>query len=506
MRYPVDRRSFLNSSLALSTAFAWRDLSFFSSLPMAATGDFHGEDIVRLEPDIEPLVRLIEQTPRAELLSKIGREIQQGLSYQELLAGLQLAGVRNVEPRPSVGFQFHTVLVVNSTHLASLASPPQHRWIPLFWALDYFKVAAERDVRERGDWTMSQVDENAVPASHRAREALIAAMEDWDPIRADAAVAGMARSAGAHEIYELMFRYGARDFRSIGHKAIFVANSYRTLQCIGWRHAEPILRSLVYALLMHEGGNPRDRDAEADRPWRTNCKLAQTIRSDWRQGRQDDTAVEDLLQTLRSGTSDEAAGEVVKLLNAGIAPQSIWDAMFVAAGELILQQPGIIAIHANTTTNALAFAYRTTGDDETRRLMMLQNAAFLPLFRSQMPGRGGVRNLDIGSLMESAPDGQTELATLFDELGSHPVATAGKVLGHLRSGGSPREFLDAARLLIYRKSRDSHDYKFSSAVLEDYYNVSPNWRNAFLAANTLSLKHSGEQDSDLVERTRAALS
>jgi hypothetical protein len=31
-----------------------------------------------------------------------------------------LAGVRNIEPRPSVGFKFHAVLVVNPVHLASL--------------------------------------------------------------------------------------------------------------------------------------------------------------------------------------------------------------------------------------------------------------------------------------------------------------------------------------------------------------------------------------------------
>ena len=52
----------------------------------------------------------------------------------------------------------------------------------------------------------------------------------------------LARSTGAAEVMELFWRYGARDFRDIGHKAIFVANSYRTLQTIGWRHAEPVLR------------------------------------------------------------------------------------------------------------------------------------------------------------------------------------------------------------------------------------------------------------------------
>ena len=65
-----------------------------------------------------------------------------------MLAALLLAGVRNVQPRPSVGFKFHAVLVVNSAHLASLASPDEHRWLPIFWALDHFKSSQARDVRE----------------------------------------------------------------------------------------------------------------------------------------------------------------------------------------------------------------------------------------------------------------------------------------------------------------------------------------------------------------------
>ena len=505
MRTALNRRSFLGSGLAAGSAFALADLGFFQSLPPVSAAELQQSDVVMLQPEIEPIVRLIETTPRNELLEVFGRKVQDGLSYTQLLAALQLAGVRNVEPRPSVGFKFHTVLVVNSTHLASLASPAEHRWLPIFWALDYFKSAAQRDVQERGDWTMAPVDESAVPAPHQAKDTFIDAMENWDEAKADAAVAALARSAGAHEVYEQFFRFGARDFRSIGHKAIFVANSYRTIQCIGWKHAEPILRSLAYALLNHDGGNPRDRDDDADRPWRRNQELVKTIRADWRTGKLDNGATESFLETLRTGSSNDACDDVLELLNSGVSPQSVWDAMFVVAGEMILKQPGIIAIHANTTSNALGYAYRTSANDETRRLMMLQNAAFLPKFRDAMKGRGKVRDITVQSLMENEEAKTADLNQLFDELGSNPVSAAGKTYAYLQNGGSPQEFLDAARVLVYRKSRDSHDYKFSSAVLEDYYNVSPKWRDAYLSANVLNLKNSRQQDSGLVERTQAAL-
>ena len=145
-----------------------------------------------------------------------------------MLAALLLAGVRNVEPRPSVGFKFHAVLVVNSAHLASLAAPDADRWLPIFWALDNFKVAQAQNIKERSGWRMPPVKESAVPPAARRRQAFIDAMENWDAEAADVAIAGLVRSAGADEVFELFWRYAPRDFRAIGHKIIFAANARRT--------------------------------------------------------------------------------------------------------------------------------------------------------------------------------------------------------------------------------------------------------------------------------------
>ena len=50
-------------------------------------------------------------------------------------------------------------------------------------------------------------------------------MDNWDEEGADRAIVSLVRSAGAGEVIELFWRYGARDFRDIGHKAIYTANS-----------------------------------------------------------------------------------------------------------------------------------------------------------------------------------------------------------------------------------------------------------------------------------------
>ncbi|MBX9789658.1 MAG: twin-arginine translocation signal domain-containing protein [Pirellulales bacterium] len=502
------RRDFLQATAWGSALAGAGQLGFLAQLPKVSAAEARlAAAKVQFDTGIEPLVQLLEETPRERLLEEVGARVRGGLSYRDLLAALLLAGVRNVQPRPHVGFKFHAVLVVNSAHLASLASPDEHRWLPIFWALDHFKEAQSDDVRE-GDWTMGAVDEGRVPPASKARAALVEALDKWDVEAADAAIAGLARSAGADEIYELLFRYGARDFRDIGHKAIYVANSRRTLDSIGWQHAEPVLRSLVYALLCHDGTNPATADLEPDRPWRENEARAAALRGQWLDGQPDDAATRELLATLRTASAGEACDQAVALLNRGVAAQSIWDALFAGAGELLVRQTGIVALHAVTSTNALHYAYAASDNDDTRRRLLLQNVAFLPLFRQAMGSRGSVKEWPIESFEPLAvtASGGEAIGEVFAELSRDRQAAASKALAYLQSDAPAAALIDAARLLIFLKGNNSHDYKFSSAVLEDYYHVSPAWRDQYLAANVVQLRGSRGPDNRLVERIRAALS
>jgi len=502
------RRGFLQAASAAGLCGVGVPALFTNLSGVSAAEATLDTQAVQFAGGIEPLVRLIESTPRDRLLEEVAARIHSGLSYRELLTALFLAGVRNIQPRPSVGFKFHAVLVVNSAHLASLSSPDEDRWLPIFWALDDFKSSQRRDVAE-GDWTMPPVTESAVPAGHQAVSAFTGAMDRWDAAAVDPAVAGLYRAKSSHQIFELFAHYAARDFRSIGHKAIFLANGWRTLQTIGWRHAEPILRSLAYAMLNHHNEpNPAESDLAPDRPWRENSELAKTIREDWTGGKMDPAATAELLTVLREGSEKETCQAVVEMLNRGVAPQAIYDGLFAAAGELLMRQPGIVALHAVTSTNALRYLFETTSNDETRRMLLLQNAAFLPLFRQAMLGRGKVGESRIDGLQAVASNGQPQAAIeeIFAEVSGDRSAAAAKLLGYLDAGQSPEKLMDAARRLIFLKGSNAHDYKFSSAVLEDFYNITPAWRNRFLAASVYSLRGSGEADNLLTERTRAALS
>lgn len=496
------RRDFLESTTLAGAGFA-----FLGKLPAISAQDVQPQrNLTAVASDLEPLVRLIEDTPRARLIEVAVERIRQGTTYTELLGAAMLAGVRGIRPRP-VGFKFHCVLVMNSAHLASQAAADRDRWLPLLWSLDNFKISQERN-RTEGDWRMPALQDGQLPETAHAARQFREAMDNWQEEQADRAIAAWSRSAGANEIYETFWRLGARDFRDIGHKAIYVANSYRTLQTIGWRHAEPILRSLAYALLEHEGTNPAQRDDDRDRPGRDNLRRATRIRPDWQRGRPSRDASIDLLAILRTASANDASEAVVRQLNNQVDPASIWDALFLAAGEWLMSQPGIVGLHCVTTINALHFGYQMSASDETRRFLMLQGAAFLPLFRQAMKARGRINEQRLDTLEPLAPTaaGPEAIAEILADISRDKQTAARKTLSLVETTpAATRDLMTAARRLIFSRGTDSHDYKFSSAALEDYHHVSANLRPRYLASSVFWLKGSAGQETDLVRRARAAL-
>ena len=102
--------------------------------------------------------------------------------------------------------------------------------------------------------------------------------------------------------------------------------------------------------------------------------------------------------------------------------------------------------------------------------------------------------------------GAEAVEEIFADVSKDKLSAARKILAHLKQDSDPKPILDTARRLIFLKGRDSHDYKFSSAVLEDYAFMAPQWRDRYLAASVFNLKGSADKDNDLVQRIRAALS
>ncbi len=163
-----------------------------------------GPEAVQFRPEIEPVVRWIEQSPRERVLDVAVGHLKDGLSYNALLAGLFLAGIRNIKPHP-IGFKLHAVLVINSAHLLGQSAAREDRLLPLLWALDAFKNSQAQDIRE-GDWTLGKVDEARLPKPSRAKAEYIRGMENWDADAVDTAIVALARSSDVAETMESIWR------------------------------------------------------------------------------------------------------------------------------------------------------------------------------------------------------------------------------------------------------------------------------------------------------------
>jgi hypothetical protein len=501
---PITRRRFVTGAVQTGVLAGLADFSFLDSLPSAGAAGPPAlpRVVTSVASDVEPLVRLIEDTPRKDLLEKAVARIKKGTSYQELLSAVFLAGVRGIQPRP-VGFKFHAVLVINSAHLASLSASDKDRWLPLLWSIDFFKSSQARNFEE-GAWKMAPVQEGKLPPASAARRRFVRAMDTWDVEEADRAVVSLCRGEGAAEVFELIWRYGARDFRDIGHKAIYAANGYRTLQTVGWRHAEPVLRSMAYALLDHEGGNPARRDDVRDRQGRVNLPRAEKLRNFRHAGRRDSQATTDVLATLRTGSTEDVSRKIFGLIGRGVHPASIWDGLFLGAGELLMRQPGIIGLHCLTSMNALHKGYQTSGVGPTRAYLLLQAGTFLAMFRQTMKDRGTLADREVDALeKEEARDG---IGEILADVSRDKTLAARKTIRLLEATPEKLpELMAAARRLVFAKGSDSHDYKFSSAVLEDAFELPPALRPRFMAASMYNLHGSGERDNGLITRARAAL-
>ncbi len=500
----ISRRRFIRSSSALSVGAA-ASLTVSAGLPVVQADDVQlAVGSVQFRDEIEPLVRLLENTTREQIVERVVAEIRKGLTYRELLTAVFLAGIRNVQPRPNVGFKFHTVLSVHATHLASLAASDSDRWLPLLWAVDNFK-RAQSDDRSESDWTMAAPPTNKRISAEKAITEFHKAMNNWDVEAADYFVTSAVESATIDQLFNAFARFGTRDFRDIGHKAIYVAGAFRTLETIGYEYAEPILRSLAFALLCcGKEANPATSDLPADRPGKNNWEKLQSAQSSWRCETIDDSSTREILTQLRSMAADDACTAVLAKLESGLNWRCVYDALFLASSELVVRQQAIVPLHAVTTTNAIHFLFRTVSDERLRQWLLLQNTAFVCLLRDSARGRGELPEKWIDGIepSESMPNSVNEI---FKHVHQNADLAASEILKAADDKVSALEIMKAARNLVFVKGNDAHDYKFSSAVLEDFHAMSPTWQSRYLAGCSYLLPGASQPDSPLYARAKSAL-
>jgi hypothetical protein len=506
MNASLRRRTFLSACGWLAVGQADFLPGWARAVVEAAAEQPPAAEPVVFSDDLEPLVRAIEQVPAERALELAVARLKGGTTPRQLLAAIFLAGIRNVNPQPP-GFKLHCVFAVQAAHQLSLDVPPGDRLLPLLWALREFKNSQAEDARQ-GDFVLGRV-RGELPSPERAGQELDEAMRTWDESRADRAIVALVRSRGAHEVMEGLWQYGARDYRNIGHKAIYLANAFRTLQVIGWRHAEPVLRSVLLGLL-----DFKDREVNGytfeSQEYHANVarvqEFASRLPANWTRAEGQRQATLEVLEILRSGEFSRAIGRSLELLQGGtVGAGAIWDAAHLAAGELMMRQPGIYGIHTVTSLNALRYAYDMAADRQNRLLLLLQGLGWMGQFGTFMgktPGGLGPQQITALPTVDIPAEPTEALRSIFDTLSKEPAQASAQAHVYASRGGDLSAFAALAKGLVVRKQSDAHHYKYSTAVFEDLNLVSAEWRPHLLATSVYYLRGLSVPDDQPLQALR----
>ena len=441
------------------------------------------------------MARELLETAREDVPALALRWNRHGAAPPDLLRVALIAGLQEIKPYP-IGGPVHAIMMVASALEVSGQLEGAAALRPAVFNLDRVKNSQARDAGGRADWRMPEAVA-IEPASTSARlTELERAMDQWNEPVADEMVTALAGQAGQREVFEALWPWAARDFRVIGHKAIFAAQLDRALRRLGWSHGRDALRSLVMGLLDR---NPYDSTTPDEAKailalFEANQDRGHRFREDWDDGVGDHEASFRLCASLRGVEPQQASEAVLTAVNGGVGAAAAWDGVRLRAFELMMRTPTIAGVHPVTSVNALHHIYAASSRESTRRVALLQAAAWMPLFADLLETRHSPRGdpRPIETLDEDA------LRSERDPFQIRAVKKAGgRAFAAVREQGV-EPFMRRSLELLSRKADNDHDYKFAVAALEELQKAHPQCRPYLASASMRYLAGEDRADSDVM--------
>lgn len=505
-----DRRKFLSLSATASVPL-FTDLGFLAPLSqLTAAEPSFDPAVLDGSDDLLKLVNMIRETPREKCVPVFVAQLRDGLSYQQFLAALFLASLSHGDP--------HQVAQVYSAQRVGDEVRMEERLLPLFWVLDRLALGFEQEP----DRTFKSIDAGN-NWSLGTEDSLRDAQERLDPTRAEQAAILLSRARGPRTAMIVLWEFCSRRAGgTLGHNPIVLANAWRTLEAIGWRHAEPVLQYLAGGFAANES----DASYEPNRQLVAKCVAK--LPAGWTQGEADQGATRELYAVLRQGNHQPVCEFICSQLQAGkLNAMEVWDAIHLTAADLLVRYKnggnliGGVLVHAVTATDALRFGFNCTGLDRARLLMMLQAVAMLDgTFIAPAKRDNQLRNLNLLDLSTDPSDTTVDVAAVFQLLpmkdflyeqksvdertGSDQACSAAFAL--MQKGENVRLFLQTARrLMCVKASVDPHDMKYPAAAFDDAFMASSTWLPYLLASTVHALHGPRSADSASLIQAREAL-
>lgn len=441
--------------------------------------------------DLEPLVSLMQESPPEKLLPQLAERYRSGTELRALVAAGALANARTFGGEDYIGF--HTFMALGPAFEMSRELPVALRPLPVFKVLhrNAARIQAFGGVPKE---VLHPVEADALPSNYKGGELLQELSRKGNTRAAEGAFAGMMQGP-AGEAYQHL-QYEVQDEVDV-HRVVLSWRAWSMRDVAGNDYSHALLRqSLRYCLKMEQVKNRPTSPIREQLPKLFDQYKLLTKPLGTRNA--EDSWIDDFSKLVYGAVRDRAADAVAAALAEGISPESIGEALSLAANLLVLHDPGrrpdqvdgnkiagschgdSVGVHASDAANAWRNIARVSNPRNV--------AASLIVGAFHTAGQAGQQRSQpyplpeqLAAVTATKPDsllGELDAAIRAKDQG-HSCAIATR---YAASGGSARPIFDV--LLRYATSEDGalHAEKYYRTVSEEFTQIRPAFRWRQIAA------------------------
>ncbi len=281
--------------------------------------------------DREPLVGLLQDTPTNKLLPILVDKLKTGTSLNELIAATALANARTFGGQNYDGF--HAFMALLPALQMSRELPEDRRALPVLKVI-YRNCSFMQSVGGSKHEVLHPVHDVAkLPADRPAGEVLQQASRNKDMKTAESTFAAISKGSPSDAFNEL--QYIVQDETNV-HRVVLAWRSWAVLDLIGKENASAVLRQSVRFCAGGQHGGNRGVQAILPKMLEQYKLLGKTVGT----RKADDKWIEKLSDQVYRANQAQASEAVAAALADGMSPESVGEAISLAANRLVLSDRG----------------------------------------------------------------------------------------------------------------------------------------------------------------------
>jgi hypothetical protein len=282
--------------------------------------------------DMEPLVRLLQDTPAPKLTPILVDKLRSGTELKQLVAAAALANARTFGGEDYIGF--HTMMALGPSLAMSKELPDSHKPLPVLKVL-YRNSSRIEAVGGHAKEVLHVVEPTVVAPSNTAAGHLRDCVRSQDKAAAEAFFASI---DGAGDAFNALL-HTVEDAAEV-HRVVLVWRAWDMLNIVGREHAHTMLRqSIRYCV-----DNEKHRKGQGySKAGEVVTKVLDQHQLDAKKARNrtaDDAWVAKTSESIYKATPEQAAGIVAEAIDEGFSIGSIAEAIRLTSNELVLRDKG----------------------------------------------------------------------------------------------------------------------------------------------------------------------